>query len=569
MKHLKHKQNIKSKYMLLFWFFCASVIAVSLLINQLVKQKNIYSFKYSSKIQAPVVDIPSCYSSDPIKLKLSAINSDYKIYYTLDGTEPNANSLTASIEPILIDGESLRDTFLYKIPTSPRWKTPVGDVFCFSVLRAVCVDKYGNKGQELKASYIFDKNKAHKYELPVFSFIFNPDDVFGYKNGIYVMGKTYDDKDNYVKKKIKFDIPWWQYPANYLQKGNNSDRPVYVDYFCLKEGKCFSFESKMRIHGFNTRGFAQKSFRIPIKMIDSSCVSMFNNQGIMNYIFRNGGNDWTKTLIRDAFIHEVMKATTLSPQAYQPVVCFFNGEYWGIHTLRERFDELYIQTKYGISKDSISILELNGQVMIGSKSEAKSFKSLVDFILKSDMSKEENYKIVEEQIDVTNLIDYLVVNTFFVNNDWPHNNLKYWRYSYSAKDSLYRNNKWRFVLTDMDWAMGFNIDKACTYNMFNYLRKKSNLGEVLYALIKNIDFKKKFNDESNKLLVNELSSAALNKRFARFNFELADAMPEHIERWRVIGTIEEWEANMKEVEDFIMKRTEIYREQLDQFLSNN
>ncbi|MBL7883229.1 MAG: CotH kinase family protein, partial [Bacteroidia bacterium] len=491
MKQLKHKHRIRSKYQLLFLTFCISIVVLAFLISPLLKQKSNYTLKFSDKIEAPIVDVGSCYSTKAIKINLTPSNPDYQVYYTLDGTEPNSGSLKVDDNSIWIDEKVTKETFLYSIPTSPRWKPPVGDVFCFKILRAVCVDENGNKGKELQASYIIDKSKTHNYTLPVFSFIFNPDDVFGYKNGIYIMGKSYEDKDNYVKKKIKFDIPWWRYPANYLQKGSNSDRPIFADYFCLNEGTHFSFESKMRIHGFNTRGFAQKSVRVPVKTIDSSCVTMFNNQE-MNFIFRNGGNDWTKTLLRDAFIHEVMKGSTLSPQAYQPVVCFFNGEYWGIHTLRERFDELYIQSKYGISKDSIAIVELGGDVMAGSKSEGELFNNLMNFISENDMSKELNYKIVEEQIDIANLIEYLIANIYFVNNDWPQNNLKYWRYSYPAKDSSYRNNKWRFVLSDMDWAMGFNITDAHDYNMFNFLKNKKPFGETFYKLLQNESFKKQF-----------------------------------------------------------------------------
>lgn len=567
MKFIKSKNKNTKGAQLLFVILCLAIIFIAFVLNSLFDNEKQSSFIYSDRIPAPSVDIASCYSNKPIHVSLLSLNENHRIYYTLDGTEPLSSSAQYDGRSILIDENPLKDTFLYTIPTSPRWKAPIGDVFCFTILRAICVDENGNKGKELKASYIIDKEKTHHYNIPVFSFVFNPDDVFGYDNGIYVMGKTYEDKDNYVKKKIKFDIPWWQYPANYLQKGNNSDRPVFVDYFCLNGEEHFSFETKMRIHGFNTRGFAQKSFRVPIKMIDSSCVTIFNNEGTMNYIFRNGGNDWTKTLLRDAFIHEVMKGSTLSPQSYQPVVCFFNGEYWGLHTLRERFDELYIQNKYGISKDSVSILELDGEIMFGAKSEAKAFKNLIDFIFKNDMSKQENYEVVEQELDVQNLIDYAIVNMFFVNNDWPTNNLKYWRYTYSGKDSLYRDNRWRFVLSDMDWAMGFNIDKAYEYDMFEFIKNKKPFGILINQLLKNVNFKNKFKTSLNNFTEKYYKTEDLILKLNVLSDEIKPYVDEHIKRWRVIGTQKNWEVNVDEVNLFLRERSNFFKKQIEKYLN--
>ena len=78
-----------------------------------------------------------------------------------------------------------------------------------------------------------------------------------------------------------------------------------------------------------------------------------------------------------------------------------------------------------------------------------------------------------------------ITNLFFVNNDWPQNNCKYWRYSYPTADSAYRDAKWRYVLYDMDWALGFNISNAYEVNMFDYLKQESTMGKVFGALIKN------------------------------------------------------------------------------------
>ncbi|MBL7890337.1 MAG: CotH kinase family protein [Bacteroidia bacterium] len=530
------------------------------------------TFLKDARIASPDVDIRTGYFTAAPVLHLSCSEADHTIYYTLDGSSPeNSLAMVYDGNSIQLPDEALKDTFLYTIPTSPRWQLPLDKTYCFPVLRAVCVDKTGKCGKELVESYIIDPQKNHNYSISLASFVFDQDQLFGYENGIYVMGKKYEDKDNYIKKKIKFDIPWWKYPANYLDKGSSSDRMVNLSLGKLNKTCFMQKSSKIRIHGFNTRGFAQKSIRVSwLASPDSSakCIAMLNTASTeTNFVFRNGGNDWTKTLLRDAFVHRVMKNSSLSAQQYEPVVCFFNGEYWGIHTLRERFDDTYIFNHYGISKDSIALLELNGQVVEGGKSDANDYLSLIDYILSNDLSDDQKFAVVEKEMDIANLIDYYLCNMFFVNNDWPHNNCKYWRYSYPAKDSVFRDKKWRFVVYDMDWAMGFNINKAYEFNMFEYLKKENRMGKVFYSLLKNVSFKNRLRSRAEYLLKNEFSERTLIATFTSMEEEISPFMDEHIKRWRVIGSKQNWEKNMSDLKNFLTKRPKIFLEQLNSILN--
>lgn len=572
MMYIKHKNNetekIKSKR---FYFLSLGFVLFALILYfKLNKDERKNQYKLDLNITSPLADLKSGYYTSAQELHLTCSDKDHTIYYTLDGTSPLSGTSRKYEGKILLFPGLKKDTFLYKIPTSPRWQPPIGEPFSFPVLRAVCINKDGRVGEEYNAFFIIDPEQSHKYSIPVMNFLFDPTDFFGYKNGIYVMGEEYEDKRNYIKKKIKFDIPWWKYPANYLDKGNSSERKAKIIYADLNTSCVFSQYVGVRIHGFNTRGFAQKSLRFSI-IADSSnnCTGFFDGESKRNFVLRNGGNDWTKTLIRDAFVHSVMKNSTLSPQAYMPVVSFFNGEYWGVHTLRERFDEGYINDHFGIAKDSIAILELNGIVLKGKKSDSDEYMNLIHFIISNDMSKTANYEVVQQQIDIDNLITYFICNMFFVNNDWPHNNCKYWRYDYPSKDTCFRDHRWRYVLYDMDWSMGFNIDDAYKFDMFKYLKSKSMMGEVLYSLVKNSAFKKSFEIKSGQMLENELSVVSLEENIKKIRRQLSPWMPEHIDRWRVIGSFTQWNKEMDVLDFFIQNRQNVFRAQLSSFLINN
>ena len=68
---------------------------------------------------------------------------------------------------------------------------------------------------------------------------------------------------------------------------------------------------------------------------------LLENKAITRYsrnVLRNGGDDWEETLLRDpmtqSLVNGMMKCGYM---AYAPSALFLNGEYWGIHNIREKF----------------------------------------------------------------------------------------------------------------------------------------------------------------------------------------------------------------------------------------
>jgi len=103
----------------------------------------------------------------------------------------------------------------------------------------------------------------------------------------------------------------------------------------------------MRIHGGFTRCFARKSLRLYARSeygasrIDYPVFGPDIPEAPSSFkrlILRNGGNECYRTVIRDAFIHELVRNTDMAVLPHRPAIVFINGEYWGIHSLMERFD---------------------------------------------------------------------------------------------------------------------------------------------------------------------------------------------------------------------------------------
>lgn len=539
--------------------------------------KNIYAdLQISEKTSWPECSSAPGFYKEPLIINLRTKDPNAQIYYSLDGSEPSLASIKYS-GPFTIENRTGERNHLSAIPTSPRWVPPVDNVYKGTVLRAIAVDKKNTKSKELVRTFFIDEKEGKRYSLPVISICVNEKDFFGYNKGIYVPGRSYTDKDNYIKKEIPLDLPWWEYPSNYLLRGSDAERPAHLEF--LEPDNRLGFESNVgiRIHGNATRGFAQKSLRI--------CLREKYGQAILNYnlfpsnplkkfnsfILRNSGNDWNKTMFRDAFMQSLMKNARLDIQDYRPSIVFINGEYWGIHNIRERFDENYLANKYGLNKDSLTILELSGEIVHGEKSIKNQFAKLLDFVKENDISKEENYNYVKSKIDLESFSDFVIANVYFCNSDWPNNNVRFWRHNSDAiidYDSVFsKDGKWRWMLYDTDWGFGYNSLSDPGADLLTKATKIGSTGVLFSALLKNKEFAKFFLHRFQFHLDTTFYSPSVVKKIDQMQSVLEPVIQEHINRWRAIGSYNIWLSNVNVLRQFAMARPQFQADQLNTFFN--
>jgi hypothetical protein len=531
--------------------------------------------KLSEKIIAPVCMSEVVFFNDPFALKLTSADPAAVIYYTLDGSEPSLSSMVYH-QPVVISHKNGESNYLSAIPSSPRWKPPIDNVFKGTVLRAIAVDGKNGKSKELIRTFFMNERSGKKYSLPVISIVVNQKDLFGFNRGIYVLGNNYMDKDNYIRKNIPLDLAWWDYPANYLMRGSDAERDAHIEFF-QPDGK-LGFESNvgLRIHGNATRGFAQKSLRVCFREKygqDKLVFDLFgNNKNTVfnSFILRNSGNDWNKTMFRDGFMQSLMKDSYVDIQNYRPSVVFINGEYWGIHNIRERYDENYICNKYKLEKENVVIMKGIGDVLYGGKSEAKQFDQLLDYIKTHNLSDESSYNFVKDQIDIASFMDLVIANVYFCNNDWPNNNVKFWKSikPFNNTDSVGKSNsRWHWMLNDTDWGFGYTGDEAYKINLLDKARKVGGVGIIFNGLLQNLDFVNQFITRFDYHLNNTFAEQRVIGSINQFQQSLDPEIEEHIQRWRGIPSYNQWLLNVNSMKMFAQKRPEYQAAQLNQYFN--
>jgi len=248
----------------------------------------------------------------------------------------------------------------------------------------------------------------------------------------------------------------------------------------------------------------------------------------------------------------LMEGSGLDVQAFQPMACYLNGEYWGFYNIREKLNEHYVESKKGVNSDDVTFLEIRGAAKTGNNKE---YLDLYDFIEENNLTDEENYTYVSDRIDIENFIMYQVAQIFVCNTDWPGNNIKYW----NSPDT-----KWQWLLFDMDFGFDFSFWNPTEVNHNTLAHALASNGPnwpnppwstlILRKLIVNLEFRNafvnRFADELNSRFLPDNVTAKLDSVVAIVSNE----MPKHVDRWG--GSMYTWNDEIDKIKTFAQARTE-------------
>jgi len=523
----------------------------------------------------PVFSQSGGYHESPFDLVLETEEKNAKIYYTLDGSEPTKDDLVYDA-PIPIQsrsGESAELAWIQEM--SPTWVPPSGEIFKATVVRARVFDDDGNNSSPtVTHTFIVDKTK--RYTLPVVSIATNPDYFFNYNFGIYVMGRAYDEL---------FDpnpaLNPWERAANYNQYGEEWERPIHIEFFEANGELGFSQDSGVRINGTATRERAQKSLRIYAQDADgvneainyelfpdlTNPISGDLIKSFKTIVLRNSGNDWDETLFRDALMQSLFSHTLINTQAYRPVIVFLNGEYWGIYNLRERVDEYYVESYYGVNPEDIVLLSNNGEINVGLPGDEQQYLDMLAFIKSNDMTNAENYAYVQTWMDIENYIDYEIAEIYSNNTNWPHVNIKYWRKKtnqFEPEAPYGQDGRWRWMIYDTDFGFGYDGGKSAVEhnNLLNATRPIPN-GDLFSSLLKNPEFQTSFINRFADQLNTSFVPTHVIDRIDQMQSVLEPEIAEAIIRWRGSnGSVDQWDKDVDLLRYFAANRPGYVRQHI-------
>lgn len=473
--------------------------------------------------KAPIFSKVGGFYDNPISLRLNSNLSD-SIYITFDGSEPFKRSLIWNGESLYIDSTIS--------------------------IRARIYDNEQLSSEVITQTYFINEPK----NLPTISLTTDPAHFFSDETGIYVTG-TNGIKGSCDSKIRNLNQDW--------------ERPINIEFYEQNGTQSLNQLAGVKIFGGCSRTrFPQKSLSLFARKIygkGSFKYQLFPDKNISkfeSFILRSSGDDQVRSFIADALTAYSLKDNMdLDYQAYRPVAVFLNGIYWGIHNMREKVNEHYLQDNFDVEEADINLLESNSRTNFGSNSD---YNAMIDFIGTNNLSKESNYQALSKVIDINQYIDYFIANIHLVENDWPGNNIKFW----NATNSKY--DKWRWILFDRDqtfWRSRTDINafaKATATDGPNWPNPPwSTL--LLRNLLKNESFKNRFLQTYSYHLSTTFKPDRINAIFDEFQERLTPEMPRHIARWGgqldldktetwpppTFTSMSEWEQNLDDMREFL------------------
>lgn len=511
----------------------------------------------------PVFSEASGFYNEPFALTIETKERNVTVHYTLDGSIPTLDSPVYAGAINIVDRSDEPNT-ISMIPTiSYRFAEPKENIFKITTIRARSYNKITKApGPVVTHTYLVHPGMASRYSLPIISLVVDPNDFFDQETGIYVTGKSPDvvaaDNEHYY---------FW--PANYHERGEDWERPVFLEYFDVEGNLLFSQNAGVRIHGVASRSYRQKSLRLYADL-EYDAIDRFNYplfpglndikgekiDSFETFILRNGGTDFGSSFMRDVLIQRLVEHTSLDTQAIKPVVVFLNGEYWGIYYIYERYDEGYFENHYNIDPNNIVVLEEDGDTVIGVVKDQSLYTDLVRYAQTHDVSDSAVYAEIQDQIDIGNFIDYQITEIFIAHRDWPKNNIKYWRVrtvSDTHNSSYGQDGRWRWLLFDTDH--GFSDPEI---NSIQYAAREDLPNDLFRALIDNPEFREHFLNRFADHLNSSFTTDRVVQEIDGIAAILEPEMQEQIERWHSSGnSMESWQGNVNLLRSFAFKRPEI------------
>jgi gliding motility-associated-like protein len=162
------------------------------------------------------------------------------------------------------------------------------------------------------------------------------------------------------------------------------------------------------------------------------------------------------TGIRDIFLQTLAAKYNLNvnPLHIKPIVTIKEGKYWGLFNFKEVFDRYYEEYYNGQGPDELTM----NYVQAGVENHVRYFDNtasayaptawrseVYNIVMNNPIQQKTNYDKVMQELDQTSLIDYMIVNSFAVNQNL-------WNYDVAfAKGSnkAAKGGKWHYYLWNM------------------------------------------------------------------------------------------------------------------------
>lgn len=257
--------------------------------------------------------------------------------------------------------------------------------------------------------------------------------------------------------------------------------PVHVEYFVdgsSSNKKAWEIDAGLSLMGHWSRTNPKKSVSISMRSQYQDGrlkYPLFNTRPeakkFKAFVLRNNGNRYVGDYYEDPMATSLLEGSGVDYQRSRQVVVFYNGEYYGIHDLREKLNEHFVETNYGIDSKNVDAIKHVAETITASGGTTTGYEDMLQRIYGYEdlANNDAQYKEISSMMDVGNYADYMSALIYYQNGDWPNNNVRAWRSP---------DQPWKFMVFDLDhgfgwdWSVsGFYEVQSGSMSMFDWIRQ--------------------------------------------------------------------------------------------------
>lgn len=227
---------------------------------------------------------------------------------------------------------------------------------------------------------------------------------------------------------------------------------------------------------------------------------------------------------------------------------YLNGLYWGLYNIGEKGDGSYAASYLGGDKTEYDAFNSDENID-GNTAAWSAMFAIADAGITNDLA----YTNLSQYLNVPNFINYMLVNFYAANTDWPWHN-------WNAARRQLPGAGFHFFSWDAEWTFGIGND----VNTDRTGLSDGSPGRLYAALRAHPEFRRLFGDLAQKHLFNggALTPAAADARWVNRSTQINRAIVPESARWGGGNTRQTWLSAESAVRGWFPQRANILINQL-------
>jgi hypothetical protein len=169
------------------------------------------------------------------------------------------------------------------------------------------------------------------------------------------------------------------------------------------------------------------------------------------------------TYVADTWVRRTHEAMGYPIAHWRWVHLYLNGLYWGVYQLTERIDSDWLDDYVGAGQYDLIKEGVSGGAPVASEGDTTAWNALLAacaaFPSLPAAQQAAAYSAIEAQLDIENYIDYLLLNCFVHNYDWPHKNFRAARKRVTTNPPT-QDGRFKFYVWDAEIALKKGTETA-------------------------------------------------------------------------------------------------------------